>query len=159
MLIVTTKVPRRRYLLLGALGVLALLLALLLPRNREEAEKSEQRVETEEQRLAYLSALGWEVDPAPVEALRLTLPDPLAEPYLSYNQLQLKQGFDLTPLAGETLDRYTYTVKNYPGRGSGCQADLYLYDGTVVAGDIVCAGENGFIATLEFPGGEDQPST
>ena len=73
------------------------------------------------------------------------------EPYRSYNELQLKQGFDLTPYLGETLERYIYCVTNHPDRPKGCQADLYVYDGEVVAGDVVCTGANGFISTLEFP--------
>ena len=157
MFIVTAKVPKRRYFLLGALAVLAVLVAILALRGgKKEAADNELslRAETNEQRLAYLTSLGWEPDAEPIEALKLTLPEELVEPYRSYNEIQLKQGFDLTPYLGETLERYTYCINNYPGRPKGCQADLYVYDGTVVAGDIVCTGANGFIATLEFPTGD-----
>ena len=150
MFIVTAKAPKARALLLGALAVLAVLAAvILLPRG--QASEDGARVETNEQRIAYLNALGWEVDAEPVEALTVTLPDTLEEPYRSYNELQRKQGFDLTPYLGETLDRYTYRVTNHPARAAGCQADLYVYDGAVVAGDVICTGANGFIGTLEFP--------
>ncbi|MBE7004288.1 MAG: DUF4830 domain-containing protein [Ruminococcaceae bacterium] len=155
MFIVTAKVPKRRYVLLGVLVVLLLLLsAAFLKKGGTEAPEPETapRVETNAQRVAYLASLGWEADSEPVEALRMTLPDELVEPYRSYNELQLRQGFDLTPLLGETLERYTYTVTNYPGRPRGCQADLYVCDGTVVAGDVICTGADGFIATLEYPG-------
>lgn len=152
MFIVTARVPKRRPLLLGALAVLALLIAVLVLKNGKADDTAEApRVETPEQRVAYLEALGWEAEPEPVEALRLTLPETLEEPYRSYNELQRRQGFDLTPYLGETLERYTYTVTNYPNRPKGCQADLYIYDGAVVAGDVVCTGADGFIATLEFP--------
>ena len=63
----------------------------------------------------------------------------------------LEQGFDLSDFCGRTLSRYTYVVTNYPDRESGCQADIYLCDDAVVAGDIVCTGEGGFMAGLEFP--------
>lgn len=157
MFIVTAKVPKRRYFLLGALVILAVLVAILALRGGKKDAASDEpslQAETNEQRVAYLKSLGWEVDAEPIEALKLTLPDELVEPYRSYNEIQLKQGFDLTPYLGETLDRYTYCVNNYPGRPRGCQADLYVYDGTVVAGDIVCTGANGFIAILEFPANE-----
>lgn len=157
MFIVTAKVPKRRYFLLGALVILAVLVAILALRSGKKDAASDEpslQAETNEQRVAYLKSLGWEVDAEPIEALKLTLPDELVEPYRSYNEIQLKQGFDLTPYLGETLDRYTYCVNNYPGRPRGCQADLYVYDGTVVAGDIVCTGANGFIAILEFPANE-----
>lgn len=151
MFIVTAKVPKRRYFLLGALAVLAIAVSVLcIKKDGVQSPEAPLRAETNEQRVAYLSSLGWEVESEPIEALRLTLPAELVEPYRSYNELQLKQGFDLTPLLGETLERCTYTVTNYPGR-SVCQADLYIYDGTVVAGDVICPGADGFIATLEFP--------
>ena len=103
-----------------------------------------------DRRIDYLAALGWEVEREPVELLSLTLPRELQEPYLSYNALQLRQGFDLSRYCGKTLERCTYTVTNHP-TGAPCQADLYLFDGEVVAGDILCTGEGGFIAPLEFP--------
>ena len=153
MFIVTAKVPERRHLLSAALAVLLVLAAALVLHVGKPAggDADELRAETNEARVAYLRRLGWEVDAEPVESLRLTLPEELVEPYRSYNALQLTQGFDLTPFLGQTLERHTYAVKNYPGRPDGCQADLYLSDETIVAGDIVCAGADGFIAALEFP--------
>ena len=81
---------------------------------------------------------------------RLFLPKELEEPYQSYNVLQRAQGFDLEPCCGKTVERCTYTVKNHPS-GKVCQADLYICGGEIVAGDILCTGEGGFIAPLSFP--------
>ena len=81
---------------------------------------------------------------------RLFLPKELEEPYLSYNVLQRAQGFDLEPCCGKTVERCSYTVKNHPS-GKVCQADLYICGGEIVAGDILCTGEGGFIAPLAFP--------
>ena len=94
--------------------------------------------------------VGWQVEPEPVETLSLTLPKELEEPYQSYNVLQRAQGFDLEPCCGKTVERCTYTVKNHPS-GKVCQADLYICGGEIVAGDILCTGEGGFIAPLAFP--------
>ena len=152
MFIVTAKVPERRGVLLGALVVLAALAAALLLRGRSAAaEPDALRAETNAARVAYLASLGWEAEEEPIESLLVALPGEMVEPYRSYNDLQLRQGFDLTPYLGETLERYTYAVRNYPGRPRGCQADLYLSGGRIVAGDIVCSGADGFIAPLEFP--------
>lgn len=152
MFIVTAKAPKTRYLLLGTLLALAAFVGILALRGQGgEHDASAERVETNEQRVAYLNTLGWEVDPEPLESLKLTLPETLEEPYRSYNELQRKQGFDLTPYLGETLERCTYRVTNYPGHAGDCQIDLYICDGTVVAGDVICTGADGFIATLDFP--------
>ena len=151
MFIITTKFSKRR--VLAAAAVLALALALIvLPRScRKSGEAPSIPAETNEQRVAYLVSLGWEVNEQPIETLSVTLGDTLEEPYESYNALQLEQGFDLTRCCGKTLSRYTYVVTNYPDAPLPCQADLYVCDGAVAAGDIVCTGENGFMAPLAFP--------
>ena len=154
MFIVTAKVPKRRNVLLGVLAILILLIAILALHSGESSSEygtPSLQAGTNEERIAYLESLGWKVNAEPIESLRLTLPNTLTEPYLSYNELQLKQGFDLTPYLGKTLERCTYCVTNYPDHPKGCQADLYLYDGVVIAGDIVCTGADGFIDTLDFP--------
>jgi len=75
----------------------------------------------------------------------------LEEPYLTYNELQDSQGFDLSACCGKQVARYTYTVTNYPGRPEGVQANLYVCEGQPVAGDILCAGADGFQDTLVYP--------
>ena len=104
-----------------------------------------------EDRVAYLESLGWTVEPEPVETLQFLLPEQLEEPYLTYNELQAEQGFDLSRCCGKQVSRYTYTVTNYPGRAEGVQANLYVCEGAAVAGDILCAGADGFQDTLVFP--------
>ena len=79
------------------------------------------------------------------------LPEKLEEPYLTYNELQDSQGFDLSACCGKQVARYTYTVTNYPGRPEGVQANLYVCEGQPVAGDILCAGADGFQDTLVYP--------
>lgn len=147
LLICTLKCSRRRVLriLLPVLFALLCLLALFLSR----AERGGS-AETDAQGAAYLVSLGWEVEAEPLESLSLTLADPLTEPYLSYNVLQQSQGLDLRPYCGKTLERRTYAVRNHPS-GGDCRADLYFCGGELVAGNILCTGENGFLAPLAFP--------
>ena len=154
MFIVTAKLSRRKAVLSAVclLAVIALSVALL---SRGEKPKADAvKVETNDARVEYLRSRGWEVESEPVETLSVPLPDELVEPYLSYNALQLEQGFDLSVLCGKTLERYTYAVTNYPDHAGACQADLYVCEGAVVAGDIVCTGENGFMTGLEYPAKE-----
>jgi len=151
MFIVTAKASALRRALLLLLLMLAACAAILALYRRGGADDTQPRAATNDERVAYLASLGWEVDAEPLEALRLTLPETLEEPYRSYNELQRAQGFDLTPCLGKTLERYAYRVRNYPDRPDGCQLDLYVHDGRVVAGDVICTGANGFIDTLAFP--------
>ena len=62
------------------------------------------------------------------------------------------QGFDLSTCCGKQLTRFTFTVTNYPDRPNGVQANLYLCEEQLVAGDILCSGENGFQVALTYPG-------
>ena len=140
------KCPRRRAGALLALVLATLLCFVLLHACGSRPASDDERC------AGYLTSLGWTIDREPVETLSLTLPKTLHEPYESYNELQLRQGYDLRPYGGKTLERRTYTVTNHPS-GKPCQADLYLYNGEIVAGDVLCLGENGFIAPLAYPKG------
>ena len=83
MFIITAKLSRRRAAALAA--VLLLVLALIaLPRAcRKSAEAPAIPAETNEQRLAYLTSLGWAVNDQPIETLSITLGETLEEPYLA----------------------------------------------------------------------------
>lgn len=108
-------------------------------------------LDTNEARLSFLSDMGWQVTEEPLETLQFLLPNPLTLAYLTYNELQLAQGYDLTPYAGAAVTRYTYLVENYPDRTGGVQLNLYLYEDTPIAGDVICPGADGFQASLVFP--------
>ena len=152
MFIVTAKASAlRRAFFLIVLLLAALAAVVLLCRRSLVPDGAPLRAENNAARVAYLASLGWEPDAEPLEELRLTLPDTLEEPYRSYNDLQLRQGFDLTPYLGKTVERYAYRARNYPDRPDGCQLDLYVCDGTIVAGDVLCTGADGFIDVLTFP--------
>ena len=147
MLIWTARVPKRKtiftVLILACLtSVLILLFCLSSP------AAGLPTLETNDQRVAYLQSLGWEVTPEPVETLQFLMPEQLEEPYLTYNQLQQTQGFDLSACCGKQVTRYTYTVLNYPDRAEGVQANLYVCNEAPVAGDLCCPGENGFQTAL-----------
>ena len=51
----------------------------------------------------------------------------------------------------QITEGYTYTVTNYPGRAQGVQANLYICEERPAAGDIFCAGADGFQEGLAFP--------
>ena len=149
MLIWTAKFSRKKavaaVLVMGA--VIAALIILMGRMTSEESAEAPQLTDNT-QRVAYLQSLGWEVAPEPAETLQFLLPETLAEPYLTYNELQKSQGFDLSACCGKQVSRYTYTVTNYPDRAEGIQANLYLCEDRPVAGDICCPGVDGFQEAL-----------
>ena len=145
MLIVTTRLTRRK----AALAVIllgAVLAGMIILVCRASAPKEDllPQLEDNQQRVDYLLSLGWEVEPEPLETLQILLPETLEEPYRTYNQLQLSQGFDLEACCGKQVSRFTYAVRNYPSRSEGVQANLYVCEERPVAGDLCCPGTDGF---------------
>lgn len=158
MLIVTTKFSKRKAVL-TVIGVGLVMAALILLAGRTTEETTElPQLTGNAQRVEYLRSLGWEVEPEPMETLQFLLPEELTEPYLTYNELQKEQGFDLAACAGKQVARFTYKVTNYPGRAVGVQANLYVCEDLPAAGDICCPGAGGFQRTLAFPEEESRQS-
>lgn len=100
-------------------------------------------------RLSFLSQFGWTVDEEPVEICEIILPSEFNETYQKYNEIQKEQGLDLSKHAGKTCKRWTYDVKNYPGREQGVRANLLVMDGKVIGGDISSVEMNGFMHGFE----------
>ncbi|MBE6836243.1 MAG: DUF4830 domain-containing protein [Ruminococcaceae bacterium] len=121
---------------------------------KQTATDNKRTVEAgnEEQRLRFLSQFGWEVDKESEEVTEVIIPEEFDEVYLSYNDIQLQQGFDLTPFAGKRVKKWTYTVTNYPGyENKICiRATLLVFDGKVIGGDICSVEIDGFMHTFEM---------
>ena len=145
-------ITRRRMALMSlALGLVigsALLLAGCFGGDKETEVIT---AATNEERVAYLEGLGWQVEPQPIETLDLQLPEKLEGEWDAYAKLQKGQGLPFSEFAGQAVKRYTYTVTNYPGRSQGVQANLYICEDRPAAGDIFCAGADGFQEGLAFP--------
>ena len=144
MLIWTARFSRKKAVaVVMFLGLLVGVLILLAGRSSEPSA-DQPKLTDNTARTSYLASLGWAVDPEPLETLQFLLPDTLEEPYRSYNELQLSQGFDLSRCCGKQVTRYTYAVTNHPERTDGVQANLYVCEELPVAGDLFCPGEGGF---------------
>ena len=94
--------------------------------------------------------------------LRLIIPPEFDEVYEKYNAIQKEQGFDLTKYQGKRVKRWTYAIKNYPGYAadSGCiHANLLVYEGQVIGGDVCSVELNGFMHGFDYPTDTSTPQT
>ena len=107
------------------------------------------RVKTDEDRLKLLSDLGWKTTGEVVEEESFTLPETFDRVLLGYNEIQKDQGLDLTRYRKKKVTRYTYEVTNYPDYDGRVYANLIVWRGRVVAGDISSADPMGFVRGLE----------
>lgn len=157
MFIVTAKIPRRKLALGTALAALLCCCALGLSVGQAvrpvaaSGVPSPKGVKTNQDRVDYLSAYGWEVSKEPLATQELIIPGEFDDSYQEYLTLQSQQGFDLTEYAQKRVKRYTYEVKNYPTGETGVQANLLLYKNTVVGGEILSPRLDGFLHGLTMP--------
>ena len=159
MFIWTAKLHRGR-LLAGAVALVVLCGAAALVGGALSARgvdavsttpASPKGIKTNEDRVAYLESLGWLTAAQPSAEEALTLPTKFDEAYQAYLTLQRSQGFDLEKYAGETIKRYTYQVKNYPGLQENIWACLLVCKHQIIGGEIFCNQGDGFTQSLEFP--------
>lgn len=158
MLIVTAKMPKRK-LSLGV-AVAALLCCCAIALNfgqaigREasaSALPSPKGVRSNQDRVDYLSAYGWEVSQEPTATQELLIPQEMDDSYTEYLALQNGQGFDLQKYAGKRVKRYTYEIFNYPTGETGVQANLLICKNTVVGGEVLSPRLDGFLHGLAMP--------
>lgn len=158
MLIVTAKMPRRKLSLGVAAAALLCCCAIALnfgqAIGREasaSALPSPKGVKSNQDRIDYLSAYGWQVSEEPIATQELLIPEEMDDSYTEYIALQNGQGFDLQKYAGKRVKRYTYEVLNYPTGETGVQANLLICKNTVVGGEVLSPQLDGFLHGLAMP--------
>jgi hypothetical protein len=112
------------------------------------------KASTADERKAFLSQFGWEFDEEPKEISEVMIPEEFDETYQNYNSVQQEQNMDLWPLRGKRVKRWTYSILNYPGfeqKPGSVQADILVYDGVVVGGNVCSLEPNGFMQGFAFP--------
>ena len=104
-------------------------------------------IKTNEDRVEFIESFGIRLeDSEPIEEA-FTMPENFDRIILGYNELQKKQGLDLSKYAKKRVTRYTYNVINYDHDGE-VHANLFVYRGRIVACDISSADPEGFVAPL-----------
>ncbi len=117
--------------------------------DSESVSINYDKVKTNEDRRNFLSSLGYEVSAEPVESASVKIPTEFDKIYAGYNEIQKTQGFDLSKYKSRELQRYTYTVTNYEGYDGTVYANILVYRGKVVGGDICSASAEGFVHGFE----------
>ena len=139
MLIMTTKVDKRK-LLIAAVAVVAAVVLLISLGSRDSAPTASMSTapaaDTNDARLKFLTDLGWEVTPSPAETGEVRIPKAGDEVFDRYNELQKSQGYDLTKYAGKKVMRYVYQINNFPDAREPVYATVLVYKDRIIGGDI-----------------------
>ena len=104
-------------------------------------------IKTLEDRVAFIGRFGVRVDADSEESCPFTMPESFDRVIVGYNELQKRQGLDLSKYAGTRVTRYTYEVENYKSEEQ-VLVNLFVYRGKVVACDISTADPEGFVLPL-----------
>ena len=144
----------RRVALIGAaVVVLSLSLVLILKCFRDSqcldaATEQNLTVSDESDILSFISSYGWQVDEEPVEVREVIIPEVFDEVYSNYNEIQLKQGFDLEKYSGQRVKKWTYIIRNYPESSPNddyIRVNILVCDGDIIGGDVCSVKLDGFM--------------
>lgn len=157
MFVFSIKSSKLKIALTAFAAVLAVAAVVLLINRGRPAVKDNAislKASNASERTAFLSQFGWEIEEDPVEVAEVIIPAEFDRGYEKYNEIQKAQNLDLTPYAGKRAKRWTYNIKNYPGYegDSGTvQANILVYEGAVIGGDICSTELDGFMQGFDFP--------
>ena len=157
MLVMTAKIDKKKIaIVLGAIAALIAIVLLLGGKDRAGAEPT-AAISGNDERLAFLSGFGWEADASPTQSGQVRIPETTSEVFDRYNALQKSQGYDLTTYAGQTVMRYVYQIRNYPGSTEPVYATLLIHQNQVIGGDITDTSLKGQIRGFSQPLSQTQP--
>ena len=154
MFIVTTRVPKKKLLAGGVTALCccaAAVLILMLGGRAVTASAEVKHIRSNDDRVAYLNSLGWQVSGQPLATEELLIPETFDASYNDYLALQADQGFDLTQYCGKRIKRYTYQILNYPTGEEQVQVALLIYKNRVIGGQVQ-ASSGSFLHGLTMPG-------
>ena len=153
MMVMTAKVDMKKVIaILAAVAALIIgLIALTGDGSDSAATSAGSTVSTNDDRVKFLSDMGWEVTTSPAETSQVRIPQEQSEVFDRYNALQKSQGYDLSAYAGKNVMRYVYKVENFPGATEPVYATLLIYKNQIIGGDITNTAADGMIRQLKKP--------
>ena len=108
-----------------------------------------EKIKSNDDRINFIKQFGWEVEAQPLKEQEVTIPKEFDKIFAAYNEIQRKQGFDLSSFKKKNVMRYTYTVTNYPDYDGEVYINILVYRNKVIGGDVCSADVNGFIHGFE----------
>ena len=115
----------------------------------ESKEFNYDNVKSASDAVNFLAQFGWTVDGGKPESKAVTIPAEFDKVFAAYNEIQKAQGLDLSKYKKKELTRYTFEVTNYDGYEGRVLANVLVYRGKVVGGDICSADVSGFVHGFE----------
>ena len=152
MMVMTAKVnPKKIFLVLAAVVAMILAVIWLWPAG-DGTQTPTAKITTNDDRVAFLANLGWDVTVTPTETMQVRIPENDDAVFRRYNDLQKSQGYDLSAYSGKAIMRYVYRINNYPGATEPVYATLLIYKDQVIGGDVTNTAAKGAIQGFAMSG-------
>ena len=81
----------------------------------------------------FIKTLGYSSEDSPYEISEVIIPEGFGKVYENYNVIQKEAGFDLTPLRGKIVTRYSFMLKS----SEFMIINILVGEGKIVGGDIM----------------------
>lgn len=104
---------------------------------------------SDKKRIEYITSFGWKVSDTPMEKSLTLIPEVFSKTLEEYNDMQLKSGFDLKPLAGKEITRFSYKLLNHPLDKNYARVNIFVHKGKIVAADVSSTKLDGFMHSIE----------
>ena len=104
-------------------------------------------IKDNDDRIAFIEGFGIKVKPEALSEESFTVPNEFDRIIEEYNQIQKRQGLDLSKYHKKRVTHYAYEVTNYDSEGS-VYVNLIVHRGRVIAADISSAFDGGFVLPL-----------
>ena len=128
--------------------IVVLIVAIAWPFGKASAQTyTPVEGSTDDQRVAFLTSLGYEVDAKNPSVKEVLIPDEFDDVFRQYNAIQSQAGMDLQPYHGKRVKLWTYKVLNIEDQGE-VVANLYVYKDKIIGGDISSTALDGFMHGL-----------
>ena len=153
MFVYSVRASGIRYFLLIVLTLAVLIGSIIISESEAttvfaDGEIDLSGVGKHEGRVEFIRQFGYEIGEAPVSEAEFNMPTTFDRVGIDYNEVQRRQGLDLTKYGGKRVCRYTYEVKNYDGYEGRVLANVIVYRDRVIGCDISSEDPAGFVEPL-----------
>lgn len=153
MFVYSVRASGIRYFLLVTLTLIVLVGSIIVGNSdvmfaSAEGEINFGGITDNEGRIAFIKQFGYEVLEEPISETAFSVPSNFDRIITDYNEIQRRQGLDLSKYANKKVTRYTYEIKNYEGYDGVVYANLFVYRDRVIGCDVSSADPSGFVLPL-----------
>lgn len=132
-----------------AISVLIILIFVLPSKGVMTSANLLKDGSSNEKRIEYIRSFGWDVAEDAKEKSHTLIPEVFSKTLEEYNRMQQKSGFDLRPLAGKEIVRFSYKLLNHPLDKNYARVNIFVHQGKIVAADVSSTKLDGFMHSIE----------